>query len=64
MVATPTIQPNSTITGPALFAVNGSFGRGFRMGDNRRRLEFRLEGNNLTNRVSITSLGTVVNASN
>jgi len=54
----------NTITGPALFAVNGSFGRGFRMGDNRRRLEFRLEGNNLTNRVSITSLGTVVNASN
>ena len=54
----------NTITGPALFAVNGSIGRGFRIGDNRRRLEFRLEANNLTNRVSITSVGTVVNASN
>lgn len=54
----------NTITGPALFALNGSIGRGFRVGDNRRRLEFRLEANNLTNRVSITSLGTVVNASN
>ena len=54
----------NTITGPALFAVNGSIGRGFRMGDARRRLEFRLEANNLTNRVSITSFGTVVNASN
>ena len=54
----------NTITGPALFAVNGSIGRGFRMGEARRRLEFRLEANNLTNRVSITSLGTVVNASN
>jgi hypothetical protein len=54
----------NTITGPALFAVNGSIGRGFRIGDNRRRLEFRLEANNLTNRVSLTGLGTVVNASN
>lgn len=54
----------NTITGPALFVMNGSIGRGFRMGDARRRLEFRLEANNLTNRVSITSFGTVVNASN
>jgi len=54
----------NTITGPALFAINGSVGRGFRVGDNRRRLEFRVEANNLTNRVSITTLGTVVNASN
>ncbi|HEU0123801.1 MAG TPA: TonB-dependent receptor [Bryobacteraceae bacterium] len=54
----------NTITGPALFSLNGSIGRGFRVGDNRRRLEFRLEANNLTNRVSITTLGTVVNASN
>lgn len=54
----------NTITGPALFAVNGSIGRGFRLGDARRRIEFRLEANNLTNRVSITTLGTVVNASN
>lgn len=54
----------NSITGPALFALNGSIGRGFRMGEARRRLEFRLEANNLTNRVSITTLGTVVNASN
>lgn len=54
----------NTITGPALFAINGSIGRGFRIGDNRRRLELRLEANNLTNRVSFTGLGTVVNASN
>ncbi len=54
----------NTITGPALFAINGSIGRGFRIGDNRRRLELRLEANNVTNRVSFTGLGTVVNASN
>jgi len=54
----------NTITGPALFSVNGSVGRGFRLGDARRRIEFRLEANNVTNRVSITTLGTVVNASN
>jgi len=55
----------NTITAPTLFALNGSFGRGFRVGgDSRRRLEFRLEGSNLTNRVTISSLGTVVNASN
>ena len=54
----------NTITGPALFAMNGSIGRGFRIGDNRRRLELRLEAQNLTNKVSFTTLGTVVNASN
>jgi len=54
----------NTITAPALFALNGSFGRGFRLGDARRRIEFRMEGTNLTNRVTISSLGTVVNASN
>lgn len=55
----------NTIPGPALFAMNAGLLRGFRIGgDNRRRLEFQLQGTNITNRVTITSLGTVVNASN
>ena len=41
--------------------VNASFGRSFSLTE-RRRLEFRLEANNLTNTVNITSIGTVVNS--
>ena len=36
----------------------------FRLGDDRRRLEFRVDSQNVTNHVNITNLYTVVNASN
>jgi hypothetical protein len=51
----------NTIRGPAQFGLNASFGRSFNMGE-RRRLEFRVESNNMTKRVSITNVGTVVNS--
>ncbi len=53
----------NTIPTPTLFTMNASFGRSFRIHE-RKQLELRLESNNLTNRPTFTSLGTVVNASN
>ena len=53
----------NTIPGLGFFGLNASFGRSFTVGDNsRRRLEVRLEAQNLINHVNITSLSTVVNA--
>lgn len=53
----------NTIPGPGFFGLNSSFGRSFAVGDNsRRRLEFRIEAQNLINHVNITGLSTVVNA--
>ena len=53
----------NTIPGPASLVVGGSFGRGFRIGDdNRRRLDLRADIANLFNQVNITGLGTVVNS--
>ncbi len=54
----------NTIPGPNLVSLNAAFGRSFQFGDTRRRLEFRVEANNLLNHVSYTNFGTVVNASN
>ena len=55
----------NTIPGPATLVVNGSFGRGFRIGDdNRRRLDIRADMSNLLNQVNITGLGVVVNSLN
>lgn len=54
----------NTITGPSTLNANASFGRSFRLRDDRRRLEFRLEANNITNSVNITSFNTVVGATN
>jgi hypothetical protein len=54
----------NTISGPGLFAVNLAFGRSFQLNESRRRLEFRLEGNNLFNIVSFTNVNAVVNATN
>lgn len=55
----------NTIPGPNTIALNMGFGRSFTLkGDTRRRLEFRVESSNVTNHVSYTSVGTVVNASN
>ena len=54
----------NTIPGPSLFSMNFSVSRSFRMGDDRRRVEFRMDSQNVTNHVNITNLYTVVNASN
>lgn len=55
----------NTIPGPDLVTVNMQFARAFQIGpETRRRLEFRLEANNIFNQVNITSFQTVVNASN
>ncbi|HEY7210717.1 MAG TPA: TonB-dependent receptor [Bryobacteraceae bacterium] len=53
----------NTIPGPGLFNLNLAFGRAFSFGE-RRRLEFRVEANNVLNHVNYTSLYTVVNAVN
>ena len=53
----------NTIPGPNQFSLNSAVGRYFSLGE-RRRLEFRIEANNLLNHVNFTNLNTVVNASN
>ncbi len=53
----------NTIPGPVQLALNASLARSIRLGEHRRRLEIRLDGSNVTNHVSFTRLGTVVNAS-
>ncbi len=53
----------NTIPGPGLFNLNVAFGRSFNLAE-RRRLEFRVESNNVLNHVSYTNLYTVVNAVN
>ncbi len=53
-----------TIPGPGLFTLNATFGRSFQFGETRRRLEFRIEGNNVLNNVNYSSVNTVVNATN
>jgi hypothetical protein len=54
----------NTITGPGLFAVNLAIGRTFQLDEARRRLEFRVEANNVFNNVTFTNINTVVNATN
>ncbi len=54
----------NTIIGPSRLTMNLGFGRSFRVHDDRKRLEIRVESNNLTNAPNITSFNTVVNASN
>jgi trimeric autotransporter adhesin len=53
----------NTIPGPGLFSINAAFGRSFQFGESRRRLELRMEANNLLNHVNYTNISTVVNAS-
>ncbi|MGI8743314.1 MAG: TonB-dependent receptor domain-containing protein [Bryobacteraceae bacterium] len=53
----------NTIPGPSTWALNAGLSRTFSLGE-RRRLEFRLDANNLTNHVNFTNLDTIVNASN
>ena len=54
----------NTIEGPGLFSLNLSLARSFRLGDDRRRIEARVDATNFTNHPGVTSIGTVVNASN
>ncbi len=53
----------NTIPGPGLFNINLAFARSFTFAE-RRRLEFRIESNNVLNHVNYTNLYTVVNAVN
>ncbi len=54
----------NTILGPSTFTTNIGVSRSFRMGDDRRRLEFRVDSSNFVNSVNITGIGTVLNANN
>jgi len=55
----------NTITGPGIFTVNGSVGRWVALGkDRQRRLDMRLEIQNLFNTPNFTGLNTVVNSTN
>jgi len=51
----------NTIPGPGTFGLNLAFARSFTLSE-RRRLEFRVESNNVLNHVNYTNLYTVVNA--
>lgn len=52
-----------TIPGPGSFNLNANFGRSFQLGDSfRRRLEARIEANNILNHPNITGYGTVVDS--
>ncbi len=53
----------NVIEGPGTFSINSSLSRSLTLSE-RRRLEFRLEANNLTNHVNYTNVFTTVNASN
>jgi trimeric autotransporter adhesin len=53
----------NTIPGPATFSLNGGLGRVFRFGE-RRSADLQFQAQNLLNRVTITSWGTVLGANN
>jgi len=52
----------NTIPGPTTFSLNGSLGRVFRFGE-RRSADLQFQAQNLLNRVTITSWGTVLGSS-
>ena len=52
----------NTILGPSTFTLNAGLSRSFRLGDDRRRLEFRLDSTNFLNAVNIIGIGSIVNA--
>jgi hypothetical protein len=51
-----------TIPGLFHIAVNSSLNRAFRFGDSRRQIQLRISATNALNHVTITSIGTTVNA--
>ena len=53
----------NTIPGPTTFSLDGSLGRVFRFGE-RRSVDLQLQAQNILNRVTITSWGTVLGSSN
>ncbi|MBV9084149.1 MAG: hypothetical protein JOZ62_15845, partial [Acidobacteriaceae bacterium] len=53
----------NTIPGPGTFSLNLGFARSFSLSE-RRRIEFRVESNNVLNHVNYTNLYTVVNSVN
>jgi hypothetical protein len=55
----------NTIPGPGTLLLNSTFGRAFSLREGSRfRLDLRLEGNNVLNKVNIVTFGAVVNAYN
>jgi carboxypeptidase family protein len=54
----------NTIPGPGLFSLNMGIGRSFQLGETSRRMEIRLESNNLLNHVSYSNVNTIVNGIN
>jgi hypothetical protein len=53
----------NTIEGPGLFSLNLSLARSFTLGNERRRIEARVDATNFTNHPSVTSINTIVNGS-
>ena len=53
----------NTIPGPAVFSLNGSVGRIFRIGE-RRSIDLQMQAQNLLNHVTINSWGTVLGSNN
>jgi len=54
----------NTIPGLFRFSLNAAMQRAWRLGDTRRQFQVRLSANNAMNHVSITNIGTTVNAAN
>jgi trimeric autotransporter adhesin len=53
-----------TIPGPSSFVVNFSFGRSFKVIDERKRVEIRVDSTNTLNQVNLSGFYTTVNATN
>jgi len=54
----------NTIPGLFRISLNAALQRAWRFGDTRRQIQMRLSANNAMNHVSITNIGTTVNAAN
>jgi hypothetical protein len=53
-----------TIPGPSLFNLNLSFGRSWKIIDERKRVELRVDSSNTLNHINLTGYYTTVNATN
>ncbi len=54
----------NTIPGLFQIGLNASLNRAFRLGETRRQLQLRINANNALNHVTITNIGTTINAAN
>ncbi|MBI4873997.1 MAG: TonB-dependent receptor [Acidobacteria bacterium] len=52
----------NTVPGPAFLGANLALGRSFKLSGENRRLDVRLESNNVANHPAFTNLGTVINS--